>query len=217
MSGRTFYMQQRYYDPVAARFLSVDPVTTDANTGKSLNRYAYAENSPYRYKDPDGRSAFDVRFFIVDAVKFGVAVYAGTGVVVAAVDLGISALGVASPIPGVGQAIKGIRIAEKGAEVARGAEKVGEVAKGTGTYTNVHKSGTTYHGKGGESRMRDSAAQKAKENGDPAVSGTHTPAANEREAFKEEGRRIEADGGPGQGNYNKINSPGSKMLDQDGR
>ena len=25
------YMQQRYYDPMAGRFLSVDPVVTDAN------------------------------------------------------------------------------------------------------------------------------------------------------------------------------------------
>jgi RHS repeat-associated protein len=50
------YMQQRYYDPVAGRFLSVDPVTTDANTGGSFNRYAYASNSPYRYVDPDGRN-----------------------------------------------------------------------------------------------------------------------------------------------------------------
>jgi RHS repeat-associated protein len=49
------YMQQRYYDPVAGRFLSIDPVTTDANTGESFNRYAYANNSPYKYVDPDGR------------------------------------------------------------------------------------------------------------------------------------------------------------------
>jgi RHS repeat-associated protein len=51
------YMQQRYYDPVAGRFLSIDPVTTDANTGGSFNRYAYAENNPYKYVDPDGRDA----------------------------------------------------------------------------------------------------------------------------------------------------------------
>jgi hypothetical protein len=35
--------------------LSIDPVTTDANTGGSFNRYAYANNSPYKYIDPDGR------------------------------------------------------------------------------------------------------------------------------------------------------------------
>lgn len=38
------YMQQRYYDPVAGRFLSVDPVTTDSNSGTSFNRYTYASN-----------------------------------------------------------------------------------------------------------------------------------------------------------------------------
>ncbi len=40
------------------RFLSIDPVVTDANTGGSFNRYAYANNSPYQYIDPDGRFAF---------------------------------------------------------------------------------------------------------------------------------------------------------------
>ena len=49
------YMQQRYYDPVAGRFLSVDPVVTDTNTGGSFNRYNFANNNPYLFTDPDGR------------------------------------------------------------------------------------------------------------------------------------------------------------------
>jgi RHS repeat-associated protein len=49
------YMQQRYYDPVAGRFLSVDPVTTDAKDGTSFNRYVYGNSNPYKYTDPDGR------------------------------------------------------------------------------------------------------------------------------------------------------------------
>jgi RHS repeat-associated protein len=49
------YMQQRYYDPYAGRFLSTDPVLTDAATGSSFNRYVYANNSPYTHIDPDGR------------------------------------------------------------------------------------------------------------------------------------------------------------------
>ncbi len=56
MSGQTLYMQQRYYEPLAGRFLSVDPVTTDAKTGSSFNRYVYAYNNPYKFKDPDGRA-----------------------------------------------------------------------------------------------------------------------------------------------------------------
>jgi RHS repeat-associated protein len=50
------YMQQRYYDPYAGRFLSTDPVLTDANTGGSFNRYVYANLNPYKYLDPDGRT-----------------------------------------------------------------------------------------------------------------------------------------------------------------
>ncbi|PNS08368.1 RHS repeat domain-containing protein [Solilutibacter silvestris] len=49
------YMQQRYYDPTIGRFLSVDPVAANASTGASFNRYDYANNNPYRFKDPDGR------------------------------------------------------------------------------------------------------------------------------------------------------------------
>ncbi|MFC4932721.1 NBR1-Ig-like domain-containing protein [Massilia sp. GCM10023247] len=54
------YMQQRYYDPIAGRFLSIDPVVTDANTGSSFNRYSYANNNPYYYFDLDGRSSTPV-------------------------------------------------------------------------------------------------------------------------------------------------------------
>ncbi len=53
------YMQQRYYDPIAARFLSVDPVNANPSNGSNFNRYWYANNSPYKYFDPDGRVAED--------------------------------------------------------------------------------------------------------------------------------------------------------------
>lgn len=49
------YMQQRYYDPVIGRFLSVDPVGPQAKTGQNYNRYNYANNNPYLFIDPDGR------------------------------------------------------------------------------------------------------------------------------------------------------------------
>jgi RHS repeat-associated protein len=51
------YMQQRYYDPIAGRFLSVDPIVTEANTGKLFGRYFYAENNPYKYFDPNGAAS----------------------------------------------------------------------------------------------------------------------------------------------------------------
>jgi RHS repeat-associated protein len=48
------YMQARYYDPVIGRFYSNDPVGFIGNP-HSFNRYAYANNNPYKYVDPDGR------------------------------------------------------------------------------------------------------------------------------------------------------------------
>jgi len=64
------YMQQRYYDPVIGRFLSVDPVKTDPVTGALFNRYSYANNNPYKFTDPDGRLAF-----LVPVIAKGIAVY----------------------------------------------------------------------------------------------------------------------------------------------
>ena len=56
------YMQARYYDPVIGRFYSNDPVDalghlSTPNGIHGFNRYAYANNNPYRYTDPDGRKA----------------------------------------------------------------------------------------------------------------------------------------------------------------
>lgn len=65
------YMQQRYYDQELGRFLSVDPVTADANTGEMFNRYKYANNNPYRFTDPDGRQERDLIDMSVDTVKAG--------------------------------------------------------------------------------------------------------------------------------------------------
>ena len=65
------YMQQRYYDPELGRFLSVDPVTANANTGANFNRYWYANNNPYRFTDPDGRNATAaLGGLIVESVNF---------------------------------------------------------------------------------------------------------------------------------------------------
>ncbi|WP_449421942.1 RHS repeat domain-containing protein [Rhodanobacter lindaniclasticus] len=49
------YMQQRYYDPLIGRFLSVDPVTAYEKPLTNFCRYCYAANNPYKFVDPDGR------------------------------------------------------------------------------------------------------------------------------------------------------------------
>ena len=42
-------------EQVHARFLSVDPMPVDPNSGQNFNRYYYVSNNPYKYIDPDGR------------------------------------------------------------------------------------------------------------------------------------------------------------------
>ncbi|MCM8915446.1 RHS domain-containing protein [Pseudomonas inefficax] len=58
------YMGARYYDPVLGRFMGVDPVDFQTDNLHSFNRYAYTNNNPYRYVDPDGNYAFLVSFAI---------------------------------------------------------------------------------------------------------------------------------------------------------
>jgi len=49
------YMNARYYDPDIARFMAIDPVGVLEDKPESFNRYAYANNNPYKYVDPDGK------------------------------------------------------------------------------------------------------------------------------------------------------------------
>ncbi|MEL4287464.1 RHS repeat-associated core domain-containing protein [Shewanella xiamenensis] len=49
-------MQARYYDPLIGRFYSNDPI--GFRDVHSFNRYAYANNNPYKYVDPDGQDSY---------------------------------------------------------------------------------------------------------------------------------------------------------------
>jgi RHS repeat-associated protein len=59
------YAQQRYYDPLIGRFLSVDPVTEQDGDMRHFNRYSYAYNNPYKFTDPDGRCPICLVPFII--------------------------------------------------------------------------------------------------------------------------------------------------------
>jgi len=52
-----YYYGARYYNPAIGRFMSVDPAGGDLTDPQSWNRYAYVQNNPYKYVDPDGEFA----------------------------------------------------------------------------------------------------------------------------------------------------------------
>ena len=56
------------------------------------------------------------------------------------------------------------------------------------------------------------------ETGDKHTSTDWTPAKNARDAFKQEAQRLDSNGGSkSDSNYNKIESPGKKMLQEDAK
>lgn len=114
------YMQQRYYDPMIGRFLSVDPVTADTVTGANFNRYWYANNNPYKFTDPDGRSVW---------TKLIKLVLKGGNVAAATAGLASDAKTVMNPKATVGERVlAGASIASEALPVSVGDVK--DVAKG---------------------------------------------------------------------------------------
>jgi hypothetical protein len=86
------------------------------------------------------------------------------------------------------------------------------VHNGTGSYTCHFKSGKKYHGKGDWKRAKQSGKDKSK-GGDDLDFIDWTPAANDRDSFRDEHNRMMTDKGGHRSNdnYNKRASPGRRM------
>ena len=128
---------------------------------------------------------------------------------------GISALGL---IPYVGDLAK-IGKVNKDVKILENAiETINLEKKTKGSYTVVFGSGKKYHGKGTVDRMEKSAIEKSKKYNDPVKSKDWTSAKNDREAFKQESKRLHTDvgGHKSQNNYNIRDSPGTKYRKIDG-
>lgn len=89
-------------------------------------------------------------------------------------------------------------------------------SKETGSYTNTHASGKTYSGKGSRARSQASGKRVEQQTGDQHTATDWTSSSNDREAFKDESGRIDANGGVNSNtNYNQRESPGKNYEKQD--
>ncbi|MFG6490597.1 RHS repeat domain-containing protein, partial [Roseateles sp. BYS78W] len=209
------HYKSRIYNPAIGRFLQVDPI----GYNDDLDLYTYVGNDPLNRTDPLGKNAFsigdwlyfakDVGSLLVSELVYAAAEIKGDSAVASMAlgdmvalraDAAVSTLGVANPVPGTRAAVQQLRR---------------EFKPRVGSYTITFNNGMKYHGKGPESRMEKSAALKSEKNGG-VKDKEWKPSENDREAFKDEHKRIEADGGvQNPNNLNQINSPGKKYCAQD--
>lgn len=143
------YLGARYYDPLAGRFMAVDPAGVDASNPHSFNRYAYAHNNPYKYVDPDGRvaeTAWDIFNIALGAASFSNNLDQGNYGAALWDAVGITIDSITAAIPfvpgGIGATTK---IAREGAELAADAAQVtksaGSAAKKSDDVIHVTKDG----------------------------------------------------------------------------
>lgn len=100
------YFGARYYDPHIGRFVSVDPAGFDPSNPTSFNRYAYVNNNPYKYVDPDGELLNFAAKFVLD-VGINVAFnYVTTGQLNVGGALKESAVGILNPAKTLTKAAK---------------------------------------------------------------------------------------------------------------
>ncbi len=71
------YFGARWYDPTIGRFMGIDPVGIMEDNVHSFNRFAYANNNPYKYIDPDGKLPIIVPFILKEVAGEAIAEITG--------------------------------------------------------------------------------------------------------------------------------------------
>ena len=181
------YMQARYYDPVIGRFYSNDPVgylghLESGNPVQGFNRYAYANNNPYKYNDPDGEFAMLIGAAIGAALDAGIQVSnsmktgSSFGEAVKGIDLGSVAASAALGAVGGGatQLVKGalmgsMKVAGNAVKLTGATERVAAGAVGA---TEAGMVGAAKAGMSGNGMGEGAAAQVANSATSPVPSGT---------------------------------------------
>ncbi|MCJ8270785.1 MAG: hypothetical protein MJK04_15445 [Psychrosphaera sp.] len=175
------------------RFWSNDPV--GFRDVHCFNRYAYANNNPYKFVDPDGNNPKLIGDFVLNVTIN----YLTTG------------------SPGLAMAAREtIEGAFNPAKTLKSIDKVYKLLKKQGTvgsYTITFGNGKQYHGKGPLKRMEQSAKDKGGKNGG-AENAKWDEAMDDKSAFKDEAKKIanDKDGVRNPNNLNIRNSPGKNML-----
>ncbi|WP_234042379.1 RHS repeat-associated core domain-containing protein [Streptomyces marianii] len=67
------HLGAREYDPTTGRFISADPIA-DLKDPQQINGYAYSNNNPVTFADPDGKFFFGLASLVVAVVRYVAAV-----------------------------------------------------------------------------------------------------------------------------------------------
>ncbi len=121
------YFGARWYDPVAGRFMGIDPVEYREGDIHSLNRYAYANNNPYKFVDPDGRAAETV----LDVVSFGLSLHAFKSEPSLLNGIGLAYDGIAMAVPFLPAGFGIIKNVDSSVDALNAADKVGDFPQWT--------------------------------------------------------------------------------------
>jgi RHS repeat-associated protein len=119
------YFWARWYNPKLGRFMGMDPVEAQAENLHSFNRYAYANNNPYKFVDPDGNVPIPLIIWGMGAAVTAYntyQTYQSEGLGAAATTLAIEGAATAA----LGGAAK---LAGPALKVLKGADKIGDATK----------------------------------------------------------------------------------------
>ena len=132
------YFGARHYSATLGRFVSIDPQPFAEDNPHSVNRYAYGNNNPYKYVDPDGHVAETV----FDLISLAMSIHAYKQEPTLLNGLSLAYDGLAAAVPFLPGGIGIIRHSGKATDaVGEAAKGVGTAAKGSGEAIQVTKSG----------------------------------------------------------------------------
>lgn len=219
--GDLYYNRYRDYDSSTGRYIQADPIGLEGGD----NLYLYANANPLRFVDPDGKVPLPV-VIVAGGIALDLALqalsnwYSGNDVFdrdcYSLTQAAVAGGGMLVAGPLIGRASPYIGHAGKWVGGKSGRKFSAVSPSQPGSYTNLHASGAKYHGKGSRARSQYSARRKEKDVGDQHIATEWNPSQSHRDAFKDESRRLDADGGPkSTNNYNKIDSPGKRYRKDD--